>query len=334
MNFPAGTSFTITDGADVWNVLIIEQEHTIEGKTMLGTWGLHRSSTGNLLFDHRGSWYLTRIPLSGLGDCLLLCNQRGKPLLMINTGGSAQHQGCGFFFNAAGKKGARVKGYSNIPLPAFDRIWFGFGMKWGGQLGPFGAELTIAALINVGTRETTIVQLQGLKAGLGLGGSASLTAILAFNYKKAQDLNGATNDGFDFALSFGEKWDGILKNLENTPKYAGWLGKLPDECRYFEEAQVVAARLKKVENLANWAKILASFSNAPTADSTFVAFDIPGGGTGLEVGVSYGVTTIISVDGIDAPSASVGRIPKLPGRNKVDTSREPRSPSGLGRRDW
>ncbi len=334
MNFPTGTTFTITDGANVWNVLIIEQEHSLDGKSMRGTWGLHRSSTGNILFDRHGSWYINSMALPGVGDILVLCNQRGKPLLMVNAGGTAHHQGNGFFFNAVGKKGARVKGYSNVPLPAFDRLWFGFGMKWGGQLGPLGAELTIAALINVGTRETTIVQLQGFKGGLGLGGSASLNAILAFNYKKAQELNGATNDGFDFALSLGGKWSGILKNLENTPKYAKLLGNLPAMCRTFEEAEVIAMRLKKMENLSNWAKILASFSNAPTADSTFVAFDIPGVGTGLEVGVSYGVTTIISVDGIDAPTAQVKRAPRPPGAYKGNSSTQFREPSGLGRRDW
>ncbi len=253
---------------------------------------------------------------------------------MINAGGTRCCDGNGYLFGPVGKRGFRIKGYSNRPLWNPDKLWFGFGMKWGGQLGPLGADLNIAAMINVGTRQTTILQLQGIKAGLGLGGSASPTCIMAFNYSTPQSMNGATNAGFDFALALGEKWDGILKNLENATRYSGWLGKLPDECRFFEQAEVVAQRLKKVENLANWAKILASFSNVPASDSGFVTFDLPGAGTGLEVGMSYGVTTIISVDGIDAPESLQPPPKRLPGAYKSLRPEPTRSPSGLGRRDW
>ena len=75
----------------------------------------------------------------------------------------------------------------------------------GGQLGPFGADLTIAHMIDLGARQTTILQLQGIQAGLGLVGSASLTCVMAFNFATAQSMNGATNDGYDLALSLGQK---------------------------------------------------------------------------------------------------------------------------------
>ncbi len=97
---------------------------------------------------------------------------------------------------------------------------------------------------------------------------------------------------------------------------------------------MVAQRLKKIENLSNWAKILASFSSVPAPDTGFVAFDIPGAGTGLEVGITYGVTTIISVDGIDAPASSLPPPKRLPGAYKGSGPEPTRLPSGLGRRDW
>ncbi len=334
MQIPPGTTYTITDGFNIAVILLLEQSHSLAGKDMQGIWNTHSGGTGHLMADKKGSWNLVFFPAIGIGHALILYNEKGRQVLMINAGGTRGCDGNGYLFGPVGKKGFRVKGYSNIPLCNANKLWFGFGMKWGGQLGPLGAELTIAAMINVGTRQTTILQLQGIKAGLGLGGSASLTCIMAFNYATPQSMNGATNDGFDFALSLGEKWDGILKNLENAPRYSGWLGKLPDECRYFEQAEVVAQRLKKVENLANWAKILASFSNVPASGNCFVAFDIPGAGTGLEVGMSYGVTTIISVDGIDAPTSSLPPPKRLPGAYKGSGPEPTRLPSGLGRRDW
>ena len=100
---------------------------------------------------------------------------------MINAGGTMGSDAKAYLFGPVGKRGFRIKGYSNIPLCNANKLWFGFGMKWGGQLGPLGAELTIAAMINVGTRQTTILQLQDIKAGLGLGGSASLSCAMAFN---------------------------------------------------------------------------------------------------------------------------------------------------------
>lgn len=99
----------------------------------------------------------------------------------------------------------------------------------------------------------------------------------------------------------------------------------PDECRNFEQAEVVAQHLRKLENLANWAEILAAFANVSASDSGFVAFDIPGARTGLEVGMSYGVTTSISFDGIDASAALQPPSKRLPGDYKAP-GLEPRPP--------
>ncbi len=134
--------------------------------------------------------------------------------------------------------------------------------------------------------------------------------MLALGYPTAQSMNGATNDGFDFALSLGGKWEGILENLGNAPKYAEILGTLPKVCKTMGEVSALTKRLKALEDLSGRAKILASFSGLGAGESGFAVFDIPGFGTGLEVGVSFGVTTIINVDGVDAPSGPTGSVGK------------------------
>lgn len=311
MKIQPGTTFTITDGLNLAVVLLIEQSHKVAGMDMEGTWGLHRSSVGQIGSARRGSWKITYMALYGIGHSLSLYDERGKPMLIINAEGDAANQGRGLVYGPIGKPMMHLRGYPNLPLCDASKIWFGFAFKWGGQLGPAGADMSVGALINVGTAETTFVQLQSFKGGLGLGASAGFTGILAMNYPTAQSMNGATNDGFDFALSLGEKWDGILKNLENAPKYTKLLSGLPKVCKSMSEASAIAKRLEKLENLANWAKILAAFTCLPTSDSAYAVFDIPGAGTGLEVGVSYGVTTIINVDGLDAPSAKMPPVPKI-----------------------
>lgn len=311
MTIPPGTTYTVTDGKSISRILLIEQSHELNGKSMQGTWGLHHSSTGSLLMDRKGSFTTVWFPALGIGSALVLHNERGKPVLMLNAGGTESSHGNGYIFGPAGKRGARVKGYSNIPPMDWEKTWFGFGFKWGGHLAVGGVEALIAGLINVGNGKTTIVQMQGFKGGPGLGASAGFIGVLACGYKNAQDMNGATNDGFDFALSFGERWDGILKGLENAPNYIKMVNQLPRILNRVEMAEDIVKRLQKIEDLANWAKILSSFSNLPTSQSAFAVFDIPGGGKGLEIGVSYGVTTIINVDGIDTPVGPTPPVPKI-----------------------
>ncbi len=334
MNIPPGTIYTVTDGLNIGRILMLEQSHTLAGKEMQGIWNLHHSSTGHLLMDRKGSWAISFMAMLGIGSTITFYNERGKPLMILNASGSERLNGNGYIYGPVGNRGCRVKGYANLPLIAFDKMWFGFAMKWGGQLGPVGVDLALGALMNVETRQTATVQLQTVKGGLGLGGSASLTAILAFGFKTAQSMNGATSSGFDFALSLGQKWDGILKNMENSPNWPSLLGKFPDVCRYMEDAAVVAKGFRRIEKFGNWGKILASFSNVPTGDSTFVAFDVPWAGKGLEVGVTYNWTTIINVDGIDAPGAVGAKVPGASGAYSATRPVPTSTPRGLGRRDW
>ena len=330
MKIHPGTTYTITDGYNIGRILLLEQSHELNGKTMQGTWALHHTSTGHLLMDRKGSFTTLWFPALGIGDTIVLHNERGVPVLMLNAGGTESSHGNGYMFGPGGKKGARVKGYSNLPPMDWESVWFGFGFKWGGHLAVAGAEMLIAGMVNVGNRKTTIVQMQGFKGGPGLGGSIGLIGVLACGYKTAQSMNGATNDGFDFALSFGERWDGILKGLEKAPNYIKMLEKMPAILNRVEMAEDIVERLQKIENLSSWAKILASFTNLPTAESAFAVFDLPGAGKGLEVGVSYGVTTIINVDGLDAPSAPTGPLPKI---SKMP-AKDYKPYGGLGRRDF
>jgi len=136
---------------------------------------------------------------------------------MLNVGGTERSHGKGYLFGPAGRRGSRVRGYSNLPKMDFEKIWFGFGFKWSGHLAVGGAEYMIGGLTNPMKRTTTIIQTQGFKAGPGPGGSYSFVGILALGYPTAQAMKHATNDGFDFALSVGEKWDGILKCLKKCP---------------------------------------------------------------------------------------------------------------------
>ncbi len=329
MTFQAGTTFTITDGLNLAVVLLTTEKHKLAGEQMQGVWGLHRSSTGQIGSCRRGSWKLTFMALYGIGHSLSLYDERGKPVLIISAEGDAANQGNGMLYGPVGKPLMKLKGYPNLPLCDASKLWFGFAFKMGGQLGLGGADISLGALVNVGTRETACVELQSFKGGLGLGASLGFTGILALNYPTAQSMNGATNDGFDFALSLGGRWDGILKNLQNAPKYTKLLSSLPKVCKTMGEASAIAKRLQQLENLSNWAKILAAFTCLPTADSAYAVFDIPGAGTGLEVGVSYGVTTIINVDGLDAPSgptAPVGKMGKpLPNYKEYN---------GVGRRNF
>ena len=311
MKIQAGTTFTITDGRSVAVVLLTTEKHKLGGEPMEGCWGLHRSSVGQIGACRRGSWKLTFMALYGIGHSLSLYDERGKPILIISAEGNAANQGNGLLYGPVGKPLMKLKGYPDIPLLDLSKVWFGCVFKWGGHAGVGGVERAMGALVNVSRRESTIVDLQTFKGGPGLGGSIGFAAMLALGYPTAQSMNGATNDGFDFALSLGGKWEGILKNLGNAPKYAEILGTLPKVCKTMGEVSALTKRLKALEDLSGRAKILASFSGLGAGESGFAVFDIPGFGTGLEVGVSFGVTTIINVDGVDAPSGPTGPVGKM-----------------------
>ena len=148
---PPGTTYTITDGFNLAVILLLEQPHSLADKDMQGTWNTHNGSSGHLTLDKKGSWNLIFFPAIGIGHALVLYNEKGKQVLMINAGGTRGCDGKGYLFGPVGKRGFRIKGYSNIPLCNVNKLWFGFGMKLGGQLGVLGADLNIAAMINLKT---------------------------------------------------------------------------------------------------------------------------------------------------------------------------------------
>ena len=310
MKISAGTTITFTDGESLMTIQMTTDPWTATGnmgwecteRSMGGRWAKAPHSAGSVGPVQSGYWHTTY--LFGLGYMLHLVDLRGKPVLILNLDGNREKQGRGIYYSG-GKPGhgTKIRGFTDIPEYSWKGLWFGMGVKFGGQLAVIGVETMVACLVNVAQRKICSAVLQGIRPGVGLGGSTGLTGVLAFNFTTPESMLGYQTDGLDFTVSLGENWATILKGLEKYPKGIEMMRGLPKLIHSLQEAKEIAGRLESVENLTNWAKMLASFSGADPSQQGFTSFDIPSGGTGLELSLVYTHSTVIQVNGMDAPEA-------------------------------
>ncbi len=311
MQISAGTSITLTDEESVMTIRLTTDPWvanactwTCNERNMKGRWAKTARSAGTVGTAAAGYWYTTQLAIGGFGTMLHLVDLAGKPVLMLNLEGNAANQGRGILFNGGSPgRGTKIRGFTDIPDYAWNHLWWGIGFKCGGQLAFLGTESTAVCLINAAQGKICSMVLQGFRPGIGLGGSAGITGVIAFNFPTPESMLGYESSGLDFTVSMGEKWATILKGMEKFPKGIELLRTMPGIVSKLQEVESIASRLKSVESLTSWAKILASFSGADPTEKGITAFDLPFAGKGLELSVVYTTSTVAQVNGIDAPTA-------------------------------
>ncbi len=314
----SGTVFTITNGRETSRVTLQANPITVDmddweisERDMEGTW--RRFNDGNNLhMPGSGYWHQRWMPT--MGSILFLVDQKGRPVLMLNMEGTKERQGRGVLhFHYGPGQGQKICGFPDIPEYPWAKLWYGVGFKTGGQLAVLGYETAAAWMMNFGSQPSGSIVIDGIRLGAGLGGSAGATIVLAFNYASLRDALGSSSGQFDFALSLGKKWSGLLKGLPGT--FAGLkeiaaIGQTVDSLDHLAK---VGKRLQAIENFAAWAKVLVNFSGIDPNSSGFSVIDIPISDVtsfGLEVTVCYTWSTVIQVNGIDYAGKAQGRPPK------------------------
>jgi hypothetical protein len=271
-----------------------------------------------------GYWHKRYFP-GGIGDVLFLVDQKGVPVLMLNMEGSKDQQGRGVVhFHYGPGQGQKIRGYSDIPAYAFDNLWYGVGFKTGGQLAILGYESAAAWMMSFIGKPSGSLVVDGIRLGPGLGGSAGVVIFLAFNYQSLLNALGSTSGQFDFALSLGKKWSGVLKALPeafNGLKKLGELGKTATSLQHLTQ---LGKKMEAIEGFASWAKVLVNFSGMDPNQSGVTVVDIPITDVtayGLEVTICYTWSTVIQANGIDyAGKNPGGKVPK-PGQGHAGLSR-------------
>ena len=311
MQISAGSSITLTDGESVMTIRLTTDPWVANASSwkcselnMKGRWAKSARSAGTVGAAVAGYWYTTQLAIGGFGNMLHLVDLAGKPVLMLNLEGNAANQGRGILFNGGSPgKGTKIRGFTDIPEYAWKNLWWGIGFKCGGQLAFLGTESTAVCLINVAQGKVCNLVLQGFRPGIGLGGSAGFTGVIAFNFPTPESMLGYESSGLDFTVNLAEKWMTVLKGMEKFPKGIELLRTMPGIVSKLQEVETIASRLNHVESLTNWAKILASFSGADPTEKGITAFDVPFAGKGLELSLVYTTSTVTQVNGIDAPTA-------------------------------
>ena len=155
--------------------------------------------------------------------------------------------------------------------------WIGTGVKGGGMLGVAGFETMESVVTNVGFRQhSQPVNVSGARMGFGLGGSVGLVAVLIFNCRNLQNMNGTQDADWGFNLSLGGKWDSVVKGLKQFKFFAimARLGK-----------NFLKATPSDIDNLRNAMAYLYTAYDMSKTDGKpkLVAIDIPFAGIGAEV---------------------------------------------------
>jgi len=103
---------------------------------------------------------------------------------------------------------------SNIPLKD---VWAGVAKSYSGDLFVVGAHDLTGKVYNLGDPDknirNAIININGYKLGVGLGGSVSGVFVLAHGYRTAQEMNGVSG-GWDFDLAIVSKLSDFLKGLK------------------------------------------------------------------------------------------------------------------------
>jgi hypothetical protein len=113
-----------------------------------------------------------------------------------------------------------------------------------------------------------LLNINGFKLGLGLGGSIGAVFVIAYGYPQAKDINGITG-GKDFDIAIGAKLGDFLKGLK-------YLGKAIDTLDKYKKMRYMTENILKTMVV-----------NGLPDSSGIIALPIPFAGGGLHVWGGY-----------------------------------------------
>ena len=160
--------------------------------------------------------------------------------------------------------------------------WIGTGVKGGGMLGVAGFETMEGVVTNLGYRQHShSVNVSGARMGFGLGASVGAVALLIFNCRNLNNMDGTQDADWGINLALGGKWDGVVKGLKQF-KFFATMAKLAASPggKLFKKATP-----QEIDDLRNAMAYLFTAYDMKSMEGKpkLIAIDIPFAGVGAEV---------------------------------------------------
>jgi len=166
------------------------------------------------------------------------------------------------------------------PAPSLLRnVWAGVAKSHSGDLFVVGAHDLTGMIYNLGDNppdvRNVLLNINGYKLGLGLGGSIGAVFVVAYGYPTARSMVGVTGSG-DFDIAIGVKLGDFLKGLR-------FLGKAIDTLDKYKKIRYIT------ENILKNVVI-----NSPSENSGIITIPIPLVGAGIHLwgGFKFGDVNI------------------------------------------
>ncbi|MCP3928520.1 MAG: hypothetical protein GY705_05400 [Bacteroidetes bacterium] len=155
-------------------------------------------------------------------------------------------------------------------------VWAGIAKSHSGDLPGIGAHDLTGRVYNLGDElpdvRNAVVNINGFKFGLGLGGSIGAVFVIAYGYSDSYKMNGGVVGEWDFDLSIGAKLGDFLKGIKG-------IGKVIDTIQKYKKMRYLTENAIKNRGIVN---------------PGIYAIPIPLAGVGLHawVGFKFGDITI------------------------------------------
>lgn len=177
--------------------------------------------------------------------------------------------------------------------------WLGVGAKYGGFLGGVGAETISGWMMNLGTYDRVIFNVESIKFGLGLGGGAGGCLIIALNCPNPQSLvsdSYQVQGNVDVGISLGNRWGGFARSAVRHLRPLMNMG--PQAVRMLIQGSRHADDVRNLGHL-----LYSNYSLLSQGNTTpqLITIDIPVGGFAVELSVTSSLQKFSIVDYIAAP---------------------------------
>jgi hypothetical protein len=166
-----------------------------------------------------------------------------------------------------------------------NKIWIGAAIKYGGKF-IIGAEALNGGIIQLSNSRMIwgIESDTSFVLGPSVGGGAQLIGLLYLNVDDPQHSNAPRLDDYSIEFSLGGRWTPIVQAVRTVNENYGQ--------RFFHVAFDLAKKKIKppqIENIRNYGHRIMSLQQLSEVDNSPVAlaFEIPGAGYGLGLGISY-----------------------------------------------
>lgn len=180
------------------------------------------------------------------------------------------------------------------------------GSNWGGLWGGFLAKGAASAGVRLEAGLGAVVNLQNPATGLSfvvgsgglgasLGASAGLCVVLATGFPSAAAFHGYKSSGWDWDLSFGPKWSGMVKGATKIKTVFAATEKLLDGL----EAATKAKKIEKIMRSADDGKEIYGFAKGlfqvywiDDEEQNITAIDVPTAGGGAQIGIHFAASKV------------------------------------------